>query len=128
MLIQEGNIELIIACYPRIISLYIKLRTDFPDLISTLGVLIDSQGINQILPDIHPILKKTMQYLSNSGTGMHLYKIEACKLLSCIARQLQGIADVVIEPFHNEVTYLLQQVKIDKLKDVQNAARQALHD
>ena len=128
VLIQEENLEVIMGCYPRIVSLYIRLRTDFPDLISTLGVLIESQGVQQILPEIHPILKKTMQYLNTSGVGTHLYKIEACKLLSCLARQLQGIADVVIDPFHNEVIFLLQEVKVDKLQAVQNAARQALHD
>jgi hypothetical protein len=128
VLIEEGNTRLILPCYPRIVSLYIRLRTDFPDLISTLGVLIDSQGVNQILSEIHPILKKTMQYLNASGTGAYLSKIEACKLLSCLAKQLQGIADIVIEPFHNEVIFLLQQTKIDKLQSVQIAARQALAD
>ena len=128
VLIRDESFSIITGLYPRIVALYVKLRTDFPDLISALGILIDSLGVNQILQDIHPILKKTMQYLNSSGTGTHLYKIEACKLLSCIARQLQGIADVVIDPFHNEVLYILQQVKIDKLQAVQNAARQALHD
>lgn len=128
VLITEENTEILQGCYPRIVGLYIKLRNDFPDLISTIGILIESLGIQPILPDIHPVLKKTMQYLNTTGTGTHLSKIEACRLLSCLARLLQGIADVVIDPFHNEVIYLLQQVRIDKLQSVQNAARQALHD
>lgn len=128
VLVQEENEHVLLAICPRIVTLYVKLRTDFPDLISALGVIVDYQGVHSIIPEIHYILKKTLQYLNTTGTGTHLYKIEACKLLSCLAKKLQGIADVVIEPYHNEIIYVLQQVKTDKLQSVQNAAKQALTD
>jgi hypothetical protein len=58
VLIRDESFSIITGLYPRIVALYVKLRTDFPDLISALGILIDSLGVNQILQDIHPILKK----------------------------------------------------------------------
>lgn len=128
VLVQEQNNALLQAVSLRVVTLYIKLRTDFPDLISALGILIEYQGASQIVSEIHPILKKTLQYLTLTGTGTHLCKIEACKLLSCLSKHLQGIADLITDSYHNEVIYVLQQVKIDKLQSVQNAARKALQD
>ena len=127
-LVQEQNSAVLQTVSPRISGLYIRLRTDFPDLISAMGIIIEYSGLSFIINDLHPILKKTIQYLSLSGTGIYLYKIEACKLLSCLSRHLQGMADVVIDSYHSEVIYTLQQVKIDKLQSVQVAARAALND
>jgi hypothetical protein len=128
VLVQEENTAVLQSVSHRVVNLYVRLRTDFADLISAVGVIVEYSGLAVVLQDVHPILKKTIQYLSVSGTGTHLYKIEACKLLSCLARHLQGMADVVIDPYHSEVLYVLQQVKIDKLQSVQNAARNALND
>ncbi|OMJ79241.1 hypothetical protein SteCoe_20794 [Stentor coeruleus] len=128
ILIKEENTPIVNVLFPRIIALYVKLRVDFPDLISAIGVIVGYMGVRGILHDVHYVLKKTLQYLNVTGTNTHPYKIEACKLLSCMARKLQGIADLVIEPYHNEVIHILQQVKIDKLQSVQIAARQALTD
>lgn len=128
VLVKEENTPVISVLFPRVIALYVKLRVDFPDLISALGIIVDYMGVRGILHDVHYVLKKTLQYLNVTGTNTHPYKIEACKLLSCMARKLQGIADLVIEPYHNEIIHILQQVKIDKLQSVQIVARQALTD
>lgn len=128
VLVDEKNSQILRAVYPRVINLYIKLRTDFPDLISALGVLIESQGLSQIIGEIYPIIKKTIQYLTLTGTGTHLSKIEACKLLSCLAKNLENLTEIAITPYQNEVIFTLQKSKIDKLQSVQNAARKALQD
>ena len=41
-----------------IIQLFVKIRAEYQDLISCIGVLIDYIGINQFLPELFPLLKK----------------------------------------------------------------------
>lgn len=114
--------------YPRTLLIFCKLRAEFPDLISALGALIDHCGIDALLPSLLSVIKKTLQYIQYIGPNSHLYKIEACKLLSCLGKHLQNMADLVLEPFHTEVLLTLQDTKTDKLASVQNAARQAYND
>jgi hypothetical protein len=123
---QDEDVNTLNALYPKVLSLFVKLRPEYPDLISCLGLFVDLCGLNPLLPDLLAVLKKLLAYVGYTGTSAHLYKIEACKLLECLGRHLQNLADLVMGSFAKDVVITLEEAKLSKLPGVQIAARQAL--
>lgn len=44
--------------FPKLITLFLAIRAEYPDLISTIGLLIDSLGFKTVIPDLFTMLRK----------------------------------------------------------------------
>ena len=122
---ESDEAQLLRTLWGRLLVLFLKVRAEYPDLISALGVLIELFGLTPILEDLYFLLNKLLQYLKFQGPSAHLYKIEACKLLECLAKQVQALAEMVMEPFNEEIAAELYKLRTDKLPAVQAVARRA---
>lgn len=113
---------------PKIVQLFLKLRPEFPDLISAIGIIVDGCGFRNLIPDLFPILAKLRAYVAVVGQQTQMLKIEACKLLRVIGRSLHSAIDLDLGGVVDEMIALLHEAKIDKLPAVQQAVRDALKE
>mmetsp|Transcript_848 Transcript_848/g.1967 ORF Transcript_848/g.1967 Transcript_848/m.1967 type:complete len:959 (-) Transcript_848:32-2908(-) len=127
-LAETDETVLLTILSPKVIQLFLKLRPEFPDLISTIGILVDSCGFKSLLPDLFPLLSKLQAYVSVVGQHTQMMRIEACKLLRVIGRSLHSVVDLDLGGVTDEIIALLQEAKIDKLPAVQQAVRDALKE
>jgi hypothetical protein len=58
MLVDREEMDFIRQLSSEVLVLFLKLRAEYPDLISTLGLLIDSIGFTFMVPDIFSVLRK----------------------------------------------------------------------
>lgn len=113
---------------PRVVALFLKLRPEFADIVSALGVLVDTSGFQFVVSELYPVLAKLLQYLKSQGQLAVNLKCEACKLLTVIGKHLQGMADVVLGRCHDEVIGGLADARTDRQPSVQGCARDALKE
>ena len=113
---------------PRVVALFLKLRCDFPELVTALESVCDFVGLKYLLQDLFAVLRKVLQYLNLKGAFYQKHKIEACRFLESLAKQLQSQPEFSLEPLQSEILNELYQAKIDKLQSIQNAARSALKE
>lgn len=125
-LIDREETEVLDEMFPKLITLFLAIRAEYPDLISTIGLLIDSLGFKTVIPDLFTMLRKLQSYLENKSTTAYLYKIEACRLLVTIAKNLATTSDIVLGQFHYEIIESLKDARTDKVPSVQLAAKEAL--
>lgn len=128
VLIEENNIELLHIVYDRTIVLFTKLRAEFPDLISALGRMSEKCGFEVILNNMIGVLSKLILYVKSQGATTHIYKIEACKMLTYIGKQMNTLKNIDLGNIHKEVIDSLERVKGDKLPAVQKSVREALNE
>ena len=111
---------------PKVIALYVQ---DRPDLVCSLGLLVDTCGIkffgkyhskkkHYIVGCLTEIFRKTNKILTNSDTRTYPLKICACKLISALAIQLQGAADLVIAYYGADVVKALETASKDRIAKV----------
>jgi hypothetical protein len=124
---QEEGVVLTVL-QSRVLTLFMKLRPEFADLVSTLGVLVDSCGFQFVVSELYGVLAKLLLYVKAQGQFAVNLKIEACKLLTVIGKHLQGMADIVLGRCHDEVIRGLVDARTDRQPSVQVVARDALKE
>lgn len=107
-LAMQGNQSILDKIFTKIISMFLRMRTDFGDLMSALGACIDSIGPQQLIPEMEQVFAKIHQYLYLRGNTVHMLKIEACKLLLIIAIHLPSISDIVIGSYYKDTITALR--------------------
>ncbi|CAG9312663.1 unnamed protein product [Blepharisma stoltei] len=126
LLVQEKDIEILYELLQRTIGLFLKLRADFADLVSAIGLMIETIGFQAITESIILLLSKLIQYLKCTSNYGHLLKIEACRLLYFISVYLRENGGFELEQVFFDVINALKDVRTDKLPLVQTSAREAL--
>ena len=108
----------------KVVELFLKLKPGYPDLISALGYLVQHFGMNQLLPDLLILVKKTLEYFGQGSQSGHFGEKEACKLLGEIHRRL-GSAVTGLGDLKREVIARLKDAKTHKVAEVQREAAAA---
>lgn len=120
--LPRDQTSLITDAAKRITALFLKLRPGYPDLISTLGYLVQYFGVEFLLPDLLMVVKRLLAYfgLMTSQSGYFGEK-EACKLLGQIVKRLDSAVSCLGE-LKQEVIERLREAKSHKVADVQREA------
>ncbi|CAG9332144.1 unnamed protein product [Blepharisma stoltei] len=126
LLTQEKDKETLNVLLQRVMTLFLKLRADFADLVSAIGLMVETVGFQVISESIIPLLTKLIQYLKCTNNYAHLLKIEACRLLSFFAAYFRENGGFEAGQIVYEIINALKEVRTDKLPLVQSAAREAL--
>jgi len=125
--INEANqVDFMRELVPKVLALFVKLRPEYPDLVSAMGLMIESVGFRDFVPELPPFLSKLVQYLRSRSHGSFALKIESCKLLKLLGERLQKFMDILIGFSTQEVVEALGETKADKVPIVQACAREAL--
>lgn len=111
---------------PKVLNLFVKLRPEYPDLVSAMGLILEAVGFRDFVPELPPFLSKLVQYLRSRIHGSFALKIESCKLLKLLGERLQKFIDILIGFSTQEVIEALVGLKADKVPIVQAGAREAL--
>lgn len=124
-LAKHAEIDVLSLVFPRIVGLFLKLRPEYPDLISSLGILMDSCGFERLIPDLVVTLAKLVQYVSSKQANSQVLKLEACKFLKVLPGYLKPYPDLDFEALCQDVLPALVEAKADKQPEVQISASRA---
>lgn len=119
--LPQDQTALIIDAAKRITGLFLKLRPGYPDLISTLGYLVQHFGMDFILPDLLQVVKKLLAYFGLTSQSGYFGAKEACKLLAQIVKRLNS-AVACLGELKEEVIERLKEAKTHKVAEVQREA------
>jgi len=119
--LPHDQTALITDASKRITALFLKLRPGYPDLISTLGYLVQHFGMDFLLPDLLMVVKKLLAYFGLTSQSGYFGEKEACKLLGQIVKRLNS-AVACLGELREEVVERLKEAKTHKVADVQREA------
>ena len=126
-LLREGDEDLNLATlYNRTLGLFVKLRPEFPDLVSALGLMIEKLGFQPILDTLIPFLNKLVQYLLSQNQHSHYLKTETCKLLVLVSKKVSELGITKLGNITTEITNALKSTKMERFPAVQSSVREAL--
>lgn len=125
LMCETDRTEVLQGLAGKLLPLFLRLRAEYPDLVSALGVLVESLGLGQLFPDLFSLVSKLLNCLKFVGPQAQLLKVETCKLIQCIAKQLEGTLDITFGSLHSDLLEELGKLQREKLPVVQCAAKQA---
>lgn len=126
MIVQDKDSDNLKVLIQMTLSLFLKLRAEFADLVSAVGLMVENTGFQAVSDSIIPLLSKLIQYLKCSNNYAHQLKIEACRLLCFLSFHLKENGPFEAGQIILDVINALKEVRTDKLPLVQTAAREAL--
>lgn len=127
-LAKRSEVDVLTLLYPKVVGLFLKLRPEYPDLISALGILMDSCGFEKLIPDLISTLSKLVQYVLSKQTNSQVLKLEACKFLKVLPDYLKPYPDLDFESLCQDVLPALVEARADKQPEVQIAASRAYQE
>lgn len=119
---DQGNLILV---YPKVISLFLKLRAEFADFLNAIGLLTEVCGFQLLIEQIGGFLNKVVFYLKHSSANSYPLKTAASQLLVHVGRHLIDIG-YKIDPFPSEILTALRELRGEKVPNLQNKVREAL--
>ena len=122
---EKENINLI-TLYNRTLNLFLKLRAEYENLISALGLMIENCKFQPVIDSLNSLLNKILLYIKHPSPTSQSLKLEACKLLAYIGKHLcdTGYLDLDIVPV--EVFNALKELRTEKMPLLQSTARETL--
>lgn len=116
----------LLTLFNKTLSLFLKLRSEFYDLLSALGIMLQNCGFYPIMDSMPQLVNKINSYLKNSSNNSQHQKLEACKLIHYIGKYLIEIQYNSLEKLPTEIIKSLKELKSEKLPALQNSARETL--
>ena len=127
-LAKRSEADVLGLLYPKVVGLFLKLRPEYPDLISALGILMDSCGFEKLIPDLVSTLSKLVQYVLSKQANSQILKLEACKFLKVLPAYLKPYPDLDFESLCQDVLPALVEARSDKQPEVQISASRAYQE
>lgn len=124
-LAKTHEVEVLNLLFPKVVGLFLKLRPEYPDLISALGILMDSCGFEKLIPEIVNTLAKLVLYIQSKQSNSQILKLEACKFVTVLPAYLKPFTNLDFEALCQDILPALLQCKGDKQPEVQIAANRA---
>ena len=126
LLVQEKDRISLLTLYNRTLTLFLKLRAEFLELISALGLMIEKCGFQPVIDSLHLLLNKLLMYLKHPSSTSQLLKLESCKLLGFIGKHLSSTGFLELDRVPAETLTALRELRTEKMPLLQSMARDTL--
>lgn len=126
VLVEEKNSISLLTLYHRTLTLFLKLRAEFLELISAIGLMIEKCGFQPVIDSLHMLLNKLLLYLKHPSSTAQALKLEACKLLAFIGKHLSDTGFVDVERQPMEILSVLKELRGEKTPLLQSTARETV--